>query len=235
MKLVVVSAGLSVPSSTRLLADRLAAATGQYTSVDVQVVELRDLAVEIAHNFTSGFPGRALSAALEAVTEADGLIVVTPVFSASYSGLFKSFFDVLDQDALTGKPVLIAATGGSARHSLVLEHALRPLFAYLRAVVVPTAVYAASEDWGAEGLAERIDRAAGELGRLMEGLGSGAGAVRRADVADTADAAERADASVAVDTDTAAAIAPRALDGAIASADRFTVIPFEQQLAALRP
>ncbi|WP_371645809.1 FMN reductase [Streptomyces mirabilis] len=235
MKLVVVSAGLSVPSSTRLLADRLAAATGSYTSVDVQVVELRDLAVEIAHNFTSGFPGRALSAALEAVTEADGLIVVTPVFSASYSGLFKSFFDVLDQDALTGKPVLIAATGGSARHSLVLEHALRPLFAYLRAVVVPTAVYAASEDWGAEGLAERIDRAAGELGRLMEGLGSGAGAVRRAEVADTAGAANKANASVVVDTDTAAAIAPRSLDGALASADRFTVIPFEQQLAALRP
>ncbi|MFE2964048.1 FMN reductase [Streptomyces sp. NPDC059340] len=235
MKLVVVSAGLSVPSSTRLLADRLAAATARHTSVDVQVVELRDLAVEIAHNFTSGFPGRALSAALDAVTEADGLIVVTPVFSASYSGLFKSFFDVLDQDALTGKPVLIAATGGSARHSLVLEHALRPLFAYLRAVVVPTAVYAASEDWGAEGLAERIDRAAGELGRLMEGLGSRAGAVRRADVADAADAAEMAGASAAVDTDTAAAIAPRALDGAIASADRFTVIPFEQQLAALRP
>ncbi|MFD7489078.1 CE1759 family FMN reductase [Streptomyces mirabilis] len=235
MKLVVVSAGLSVPSSTRLLADRLAAATGRYTSVDVQVVELRDLAVEIAHNFTSGFPGRALSAALEAVTEADGLIVVTPVFSASYSGLFKSFFDVLDQDALTGRPVLIAATGGSARHSLVLEHALRPLFAYLRAVVVPTAVYAASEDWGAEGLAERIDRAAGELGRLMEGLGSGAGALRRAEVADTAGAADKADASVVVDTDTAAAIAPRSLDGALASADRFTVIPFEQQLAALRP
>ncbi|MFF4136345.1 FMN reductase [Streptomyces mirabilis] len=235
MKLVVVSAGLSVPSSTRLLADRLAAATGRYTSVDVQVVELRDLAVEIAHNFTSGFPGRALSAALEAVTQADGLIVVTPVFSASYSGLFKSFFDVLDQDALTGKPVLIAATGGSARHSLVLEHALRPLFAYLRAVVVPTAVYAASEDWGAEGLAERIDRAAGELARLMEGLGSGAGTVRRADVADTAGAADKADAAVVVDTNTAAAIAPRSLDGALASADRFTVIPFEQQLAALRP
>ncbi|MER7686002.1 FMN reductase [Streptomyces sp. NPDC097610] len=240
MKLVVVSAGLSVPSSTRLLADRLAAATGRYTSVDIQVVELRDLAVEIAHNFTSGFPGRALSAALESVTEADGLIVVTPVFSASYSGLFKSFFDVLDQEALTGKPVLIAATGGSARHSLVLEHALRPLFAYLRAVVVPTAVYAASEDWGAEGLAERIDRAAGELARLMEGLGSGAGtgAVRRADAVDTADAADMADvavASVAVDTDTAAAVAPRSLDGALASAHRFTVIPFEQQLAALRP
>jgi len=170
MKLVVVSAGLSVPSSTRLLADRLAAAVDGRTPVDIQVVELRDLAVEIAHNFTNGFAGRSLAAVLDAVTEADGLIVVTPVFSASYSGLFKSFFDVLEKDALAGKPVLIAATGGSARHSLVLDHALRPLFAYLRAVVVPTGVYAASEDWGAEGLPERIERAAGELGALMRGL-----------------------------------------------------------------
>ncbi|MBK3576092.1 FMN reductase [Streptomyces sp. MBT65] len=170
MKLVVVSAGLSVPSSTRLLADRLAAAVDRKAPVDIQVVELRDLAVEIAHNFTNGFPGPSLAAALDAVTEADGLIVVTPVFSASYSGLFKSFFDVLDKDALAGKPVLVAATGGSARHSLVLDHALRPLFSYLRAVVVPTGVYAASEDWGAEGLPDRIDRAAGELAALMQGL-----------------------------------------------------------------
>ncbi|KOV79849.1 oxidoreductase [Streptomyces sp. NRRL WC-3618] len=170
MKLVVVSAGLSVPSSTRLLADRLAAAVDRQTDVDIRVVELRELAVEIAHNFTNGFPGPKLADALEAVTGADGLIVVTPVFSASYSGLFKSFFDVLEKDALAGKPVLVAATGGSARHSLVLEHAMRPLFAYLRAVVVPTAVYAASEDWGAEGLPERIERAAGELTALMAGL-----------------------------------------------------------------
>ncbi|MFE1440854.1 FMN reductase [Streptomyces sp. NPDC058739] len=172
MKLVVVSAGLSVPSSTRLLADRLAAAVDRREPVEVEVVELRELAVEIAHHLTNGFPGRALRAALDAVAGADGLVVVTPVFSASYSGLFKSFFDVLDKDALTGKPVLIAATGGTARHSLVLEHALRPLFAYLRAVVVPTGVYAASEDWGAEGLQERIDRAAGELAALMSGLGA---------------------------------------------------------------
>ncbi|MEU9050294.1 FMN reductase [Streptomyces sp. NPDC048384] len=172
MKLVVVSAGLSVPSSTRLLGDRLAAATVRQAAdpVDIEVVELRDLAVEIAHNFTSGFPGRQLAAAIDAVTSADGLIVVTPVFSASYSGLFKSFFDVIEKDALAGIPVLIAATGGTARHSLVLEHALRPLFAHLRAVVVPTGVYAASEDWGAEGLNGRIERAAGELTGLMQGL-----------------------------------------------------------------
>ncbi|MFE9023381.1 FMN reductase [Streptomyces sp. NPDC007808] len=169
MKLVVVSAGLSVPSSTRLLGDRLAAAVGSRTPVEVQVVELRELAVEIAHHLTNGFPGRGLAAAIDAVTSADGLVVVTPVFSASYSGLFKSFFDVLDKDVLTGMPVLIAATGGTARHSLVLDHALRPLFAHLRAVVVPTGVYAASEDWGAQGLNGRIERAAAELAGLMAG------------------------------------------------------------------
>lgn len=178
MKLVVVSAGLGVPSSTRLLADRLATATAAATGpgTEVQVVEVRDLAVEIAHNLTNGFPGRALSEAFDAMKTADGLIVVTPVFSASYSGLFKSFFDILEQDVLAGKPVLIAATGGSARHSLVLEHALRPLFSYLHAVVVPTGVYAASEDWGAQGLDIRVRRAAGELAGLMKGLSSaGAG------------------------------------------------------------
>ena len=179
MKLVVVSAGLSVPSSTRLLGDRLAAVAAPAATApepgpaDVRVIELRDLAVEIAHTFTNGFPAGALAAAFDAVAGADGLIVVTPVFSASYSGLFKSFFDALsvsDPDALAGKPVLIAATGGTVRHSLVLDHALRPLFSYLRAVVVPTGVYAASEDWGAEGLDGRIDRAAGELATLMAGL-----------------------------------------------------------------
>ncbi|MGW1179373.1 FMN reductase [Kitasatospora sp. NPDC002543] len=184
-KLVVVSAGLSKPSSTRLLADRLTDATvsrlaREGREVDVTVVELRDLAVEVANNFVTGFPGAGLRAAIEAVTEADALIAVTPIFTASYSGLFKSFFDVIDNDALTGKPVLIAATGGTPRHSLALEHAVRPLFSYLRAVVLPTAVYAATDDWGAagdgltDGLPRRIDRAAGELAALLAGRGPAA-------------------------------------------------------------
>lgn len=103
----------------------------------------------------------------------DGLIALSPIFNASYSGLFKLFFDVIQRDAFAGKPVLIAATGGTARHSLALEHALRPLFAYLNAAVVPTGVYAATEDWGqalvaADGsLVERIDRAARELAGAM--------------------------------------------------------------------
>jgi FMN reductase len=175
--LVVVSAGLSQPSSTRLLADQLsaaavAAAGARGIRLDVRVVELRDLAHDIANHLLTGFAPAALKDALDAVAAADGLIAVTPIFTASYSGLFKSFFDVLDKEALADKPVLIAATAGTARHSLALEHALRPMFAYLRAVVVPTAVFAASDDWGAgsaEGLLRsRIDRAAGELARELD-------------------------------------------------------------------
>jgi FMN reductase len=175
--LAVVSAGLSVPSSTRLLADRLAAATVEAlrergVDATVEVVELREHARDLADNLVTGFPNATLRAALDTVVGADGLIAVTPIFSASYSGLFKTFFDVVDLDALSGKPVLIGATAGTPRHSLALEHALRPLFAYLRTVVAPTAVFAAAEDWGAgdatdHHLVQRIERAAGELADLI--------------------------------------------------------------------
>jgi FMN reductase len=163
-KLVVVSAGLSNPSSTRILADQLAAASvAALGSAEVEVVELRELAHAITDNLLTGFPSGALAEAVASVEKADALVVVTPVFSASYSGLFKSFFDVLDPDILEGKPVLMGATAGTPRHSLVLEHALRPLFSYLHAVPVPTAVFAAAEDFGSRGLADRVERAAGEL------------------------------------------------------------------------
>lgn len=168
-RLTVVTAGLSVPSSTRLLADRLADATVEALGeAEVTVVELRPLAHALADHLLTGFPSEELAAALESVRSADGLIVVTPVFAASYSGLFKSFVDVLERGALEGKPVLVAATAGTARHSLVLDHALRPLFSHLRAVVAPTGVFAATDDFGADAdLSGRIDRAAGELAALM--------------------------------------------------------------------
>ena len=177
--LAVVSGGLSNPSSTRLLADRLTAAAvealrarGEDTTVEV--VELREHARDLADDLVTGFANQALQTAVDTVTGADGLIAVTPIFSASYSGLFKTFFDVLDKEALVGKPVLLGATAGTARHSLALEHAVRPLFSYLRAGTVPTAVFAATEDWAGAGgvdraLAGRIDRAAGELADLVSG------------------------------------------------------------------
>ena len=175
--IAVVTAGLSRPSSTRILADRLAEATDRALrlydeQVDVEVVELRDLAQDITNNLLTGFPSGDLEAAIRTVRDADALIAVTPVFSASYSGLFKSFFDVLEDGTLEGKPVLVGATAGTGRHSLVLEFAMRPLFAYLRAVVVPTAVFGASEDFGSNAsgsLAERVDRAGRELADLVVG------------------------------------------------------------------
>jgi len=175
--LVVISAGLSQPSSTRLLADQLSAAAvnaaaAKNIELQVRVVELRDLAHDIANNLLTGFPPAALKEATDAVAAADALIAVTPIFTASYSGLFKSFIDVLEKDTLAGKPVLIAATAGTARHSLALEHALRPLFAYLHAVVLPTAVFAATDDFGADSadgtLRSRITRASEELARELE-------------------------------------------------------------------
>ncbi len=179
--LAVVSGGLGNPSSTRLLADRLTAAAvdalrARGDDATVEVVDLRSHARDLADNLVTGFPNGSLRTAVETVSGADALIAVTPIFSASYSGLFKTFFDVLDKDALVGKPVLMGATAGTARHSLALEHAMRPLFAYLRAVAVPTGVFAASENWaggsgGDRALAGRVDRAAGELAALVTGLG----------------------------------------------------------------
>ena len=168
-RIVVVTAGLTQPSSTRLLGDQLAAAVRALEPVSVIDVELRDYARDLTNNLLTGFPSSSLKAVLDEVAEADALIAVTPTFSASYSGLFKMFFDVLDEDALVGKPVLMAATGGTERHSLVLEYAMRPLFAYLRAVPVPTGVYAATSDFGTAGLRTRIDRAAGELVAALRG------------------------------------------------------------------
>lgn len=175
--LAVVSAGLRQPSSTRLLADRLAAATvselsARGYSVTSEAIELRDHAHDITNHLLTGFPSPSLRTVIEAVVNADGLIAVSPVFTASFSGLFKSFADVLEDGSLAGKPVLLAATGGSARHSLALEFAMRPLMAYMRAITMPTAVYAAPEDWSSTddtttALGDRIRRAAGELAEEM--------------------------------------------------------------------
>ncbi|HEY1487004.1 MAG TPA: FMN reductase [Micromonosporaceae bacterium] len=203
--IAVVTAGLSQPSTSRLLADRLAAATvraaasspdlgtdpsefrwnhakihpensggGGDGRVEVRVIEVRDHARDVANHLVSGFPSPALKTALDTVAGADGVIAVAPTFRASISGLFKSFVDVLDENALAGKPMLLGATGGSARHSLVLEHALRPVFTYMHAVCVPTSVFAATDDWAGPETARlhaRIERAAREFAFEIERRG----------------------------------------------------------------
>ncbi|MFI6094556.1 CE1759 family FMN reductase [Lentzea sp. NPDC051213] len=171
-QLVVVSAGTSDPSSTRLLADRVAGRVTQLASekqrkVVTQVVELRELAGEIANALVSNHIGAKLQKAITALQHADGIVASTPVYKAGASGLFTSFFQILDNDLLIAKPVVLAATAGTARHALVVDDQIRGLFAYLRTVVVPTSLFAATEDWTDPALNKRVDRAALELVALM--------------------------------------------------------------------
>ncbi len=170
---MVVTAGTSDPSSTRLLADRtaqrVAALAGERgTEVRTRVVDLRQLATEITTAMVSQLIGPKLQEAVAALGEADGIVASTPVYKAGASGLFTSFFQVLDNDLLIAKPVVLAATAGTARHALVVDEQLRSLFAYLRTTAVPTALFAAPEDWRDPALQKRIDRAAVELVLLME-------------------------------------------------------------------
>ncbi|HZN77958.1 MAG TPA: CE1759 family FMN reductase [Micromonosporaceae bacterium] len=172
--LVVVTAGTGEPSTTRMLADQTAqrvsalAASRNGNEVAVQVVDLRELANEITTAMVSQLTGPKLQKAVAALGEADGIIASTPVYKAGASGLFTSFFQVLDNDLLIAKPVVLAATAGTARHALVVDEQLRSLFAFLRTTVVPTSLFAAPEDWSDPALKTRIDRAALELLLLME-------------------------------------------------------------------
>ncbi|WP_063628025.1 CE1759 family FMN reductase [Actinospica robiniae] len=170
--IVIISAGVSEPSSSTLLGERLAAKTlaglrGRGVEARVSTIELRALALDVAKSNVAGFVVDSLRPAVERLAAADGVIAATPVYKAGVSGLFKSFIDVLDDDLLIGKPVAVTATAGSARHALVPDEQLRPLFAYLRALVIPTALFAGPEDWGAPALGERIERAAIELAALV--------------------------------------------------------------------
>ncbi|MEU1951602.1 CE1759 family FMN reductase [Nocardia rhamnosiphila] len=172
-RLVVVSGGTSNPSSTRMLADRVAARVGTLAgrrgaTATVHVIDLRELATEITTALVSQLMGPKMTAAVEILAAADGLIVAAPVYKAAPSGLLTSFFHVLDNDLLIAKPVILAATAGSSRHALVVDEQMRALFAFLRTMTVPTSLFAASEDWSDTDLDKRIDRAALELVLLME-------------------------------------------------------------------
>jgi FMN reductase len=171
-RLVVISAGTGNPSSTRQLTDRLAQKSLDLlaqpgTPATVSVIELGPLAADTARAAVAGFPGEALKQAIDRLAVADAIIAATPIYKAGISGLFKTFVDVLDNDLIVAKPVLLAATGGTPRHALVIDDQMRPLFAYMRALTLPTSVYAAPEDWGTSELGRRIERAATELAVLV--------------------------------------------------------------------
>lgn len=175
LKVIAISGGLSSPSSSRVLADDLGRRVADIVDshgqqVEVETVELREHAHAIVDTMLTGFPTGDFARLMERVVGADAVIVVSPTFSAGISGLVKSFFDVVEQGALKGMPVLMAATGGTERHSLVIEYAMRPLFVYLGALPTSTGVYAAASDFGGQGataLRQRISRAAEELVAMM--------------------------------------------------------------------
>jgi FMN reductase len=174
LQLVAVSAGLSDPSSTRLLTERiLTAATAALRTEDREVsatiIDLAPLAEETTRALLTGITGPRLQSAIETLARADALVAATPVYKAGVSGLFKTFLDLLDDDLLLTKPTILAATGGSARHGLVADDQMRGLFAFFRAITTPTSLYAAPEDWADPSLARRISRAAAELAFLVLG------------------------------------------------------------------
>jgi len=172
-RIAVVSAGTSDPSSTRLLADRAAdraaaILSGNGHQVSTDVVELREISTDVSTALVAQLVKPKLQQAITVLGEADGIIASTPVYKAGASGLFTSFFDVLDNDLLIAKPVILAATAGTPRHALVADDQMRSMFAYLRTLTVPTSLFAAPEDWSDPALNERIERAAFELALLVE-------------------------------------------------------------------
>jgi FMN reductase len=175
-RIAVVSAGTSDPSSTRLLAGRIGTKLTDILAADsiaatVVVIELAPLATDIAATLVGGLPSERLRSATETLASADVIVLSTPVYKAGLSGLFKSFVDVLDDDLVVGKVVVLAATAGSARHAMVVDDHLRPLVAFLRGIAVPTSIFAAPEDWADSALTRRIERAAVEASVF---LGAGA-------------------------------------------------------------
>jgi FMN reductase len=157
-----------------MLADRIAAASIEVLremeiTATTAAVEVAPLAVDAAQAAVTGVPSAKLQAAIDQIAAADAVIASAPVYKAGISGLFKSFVDVLDNDLLIAKPVVLAATAGSARHALVVDEQMRSLFAYMRALTMPTAVFAAPEDWGAAELGERVRRSGTELAVVLKG------------------------------------------------------------------
>ena len=241
--IAVVTAGLSEDASTTRLARAIAQAASDVVSRDgapepeVRLVNLRDVAHGITDAMLTGMAPAPVQDALDAVLTADALVAATPTYKASYSGLFKAFFDLFDEGALENLPTVVAATGGAPRHSLVLDTALRPLFSYLKALTLPIGVYAATEDWADASLQSRIERSGAALAGML-GVGTpghdvaGPGHAAGAGSGATEDGASAADGA-STEPVGARRNAPPRPDRSVR--DEFAAVPnFEDLLAAVR-
>ncbi len=172
-KIVIVSAGTSEQSTTTELGAMIARELENELEVKglaprTSLISLRDHARDIAGGIASGIKTDNLNQVLDSLIDADVVIAATPVYKAGMSGLFTSFWDLVEDDAVLGTPVILAATAGTPRHSLVPDDLMRGLFAYLRSIAVPTSVFAATEDLAAPApLRKRAQRAAVEAAVLV--------------------------------------------------------------------
>ncbi|WP_404994672.1 FMN reductase [Cupriavidus pauculus] len=165
LKVVAVNGSAHQPSRTLVLIQALLAELDQRLVLDTQIVDLSEIARALGAALTRQELSADIEAQVAAIESADLLIAAAPVYRGSFPGHFKHLFDLVGMDALIDKPVLLAATGGSDRHALVLEHQLRPLFSFLQALTLPVGVYASTADFdgyqvGSQALATRIALAA---------------------------------------------------------------------------
>ncbi|WP_026191684.1 FMN reductase [Methylosinus sp. LW4] len=164
MKLVAVSGGLGHPSRAAALAKAITEAIAARMPIDAHAISVADLVQDLAGVISAKSAPASVSEAVTRIETADALVVTTPVYRGSYTGLFKHLFDLVHHEALIGKPVLLAATGGSDRHSLMIDHQLRPLFAFFQSLTLPLGVYANDSDFSnyevsSDALKERIQLA----------------------------------------------------------------------------
>ncbi|WP_282275478.1 FMN reductase [Stenotrophomonas sp. PS02297] len=152
LRVVAVSGGLQRPSRAATLAEHLSDLIAAKIPCQRHLIELGQLAPLLAGTVRRSQLPDTVERELAAVEQADVLVVATPVYRGSYTGLFKHFFDFIDQDALVDMPVLLAATGGSERHALMIDHQLRPLFSFFQARTLPLGVYATDRDFAGDSL-----------------------------------------------------------------------------------
>ncbi|ATZ61964.1 FMN reductase [Acinetobacter bereziniae] len=150
LNIVAVSGGLNNPSKTESLVQAILDELGQATPINVHFIKFSEIGHLLGGAIYRNQLPQRVQDDLAAVEAADALIVGTPVYRASFTGLFKHFFDFVEQTALVDVPVLLAASGGSDRHALVLEHQLRPLFSFFQAQTLPIGVYATDRDFTPE-------------------------------------------------------------------------------------
>jgi FMN reductase len=189
-RVVIFSGNIRRPSRSRALAEALGAEIGRRLSIELKSYDVLDAGPGLGSALTRSDLPLPAGRILDEIEGADALIIGTPVYKGAYTGLFKHLIDFISPEQLAGKPVALTATGGGARHALVVEHALRPLFGFFAALTVPTAVYASDADFDATddgaghivtdaAIRTRLSTAADELAALISKQPSVIEAVRR--------------------------------------------------------